>query len=100
MSIDPITKNLFESALGATMPKGPGGTGSVSFADQLKSKIEDVNKLQNDADTAMEQSSVKGATNIHETMIRLEEADMGLRMLAKVRNKALDAYHEVMHMQF
>jgi len=33
-------------------------------------------------------------------MIRLEEADMGLRMLAKVRNKALDAYHEVMHMQF
>ncbi len=100
MRIDPIMKNLFQGASGPTMSKGPGETGSVSFADQLKSKINEVNKLQNDADGAMEQSSIKGATNIHETMIKLEEADMGLRLLAKVRNKALDAYHEVMRMQF
>jgi flagellar hook-basal body complex protein FliE len=33
-------------------------------------------------------------------MIQLEEANMGLLLLAKVRNKALDAYHEIMRMQF
>jgi flagellar hook-basal body complex protein FliE len=100
MRVDPIMKNLFEGAPSATMLKGPDGTGSASFADELKSKIGEVNRLQNEADTAMEQGSVKGATNIHETMIQLEQADMGLRLLAKVRNKALDAYHEVMRMSF
>jgi flagellar hook-basal body complex protein FliE len=48
----------------------------------------------------MAQGAVKGATNIHETMIHMEEANMGLLMLAKVRNKAIDAYHEVMRMSF
>ena len=48
----------------------------------------------------MATGAVKGATNIHETMIHMEEANMGLLMLAKVRNKALDAYHEIMRMQF
>lgn len=100
MRIDPIMKNLFEGAPSATMPKGAGGADSVSFADELKSKIGQVNQLQNEADTAMQESSIKGATEIHETMIKLEQADMGLRLLAKVRNKALSAYTEIMHMSF
>ena len=100
MRIDPIMKNLCEGAPGATMPKSPGGADSTSFADQLKSKISEVNQLQNQADAKMEQGAVKGATNIHETMIQMEEANMGLLMLSKIRNKALDAYHEIMRMQF
>ncbi|MGA2403644.1 MAG: flagellar hook-basal body complex protein FliE [Syntrophobacteraceae bacterium] len=100
MRIDPIMKNLCEGAPGSTMPKSPGGAESTSFADQLKSKIGEVNQLQNQADSAMASATVKGASNIHETMIHLEEANMGLLMLTKVRNKALDAYHEVLRMQF
>ena len=100
MRIDPIMKNLCEGATGVTMPKSPVGTDSTSFADQLKSKIGEVNQLQNDGDAAMAQGAVKGATNIHETMIQMEEANMSLLMLAKIRNKALDAYHEVMRMSF
>ncbi len=101
MRIDPIIKNLCEGAPGATMLKSPGAAEATnSFADQLKSKISEVNQLQNQGDAAMSTAAVKGATGIHETMIHLEEANMGLLMLAKVRNKALDAYHEVMRMQF
>ncbi len=101
MRIDPIMKNLCEGAPGSTMSNGAGAAESAtSFADQLKSKIGEVNQLQNEADAAMAAASVKGASNIHETMIRLEEANMGLLLLAKIRNKALDAYHEMMRMQF
>ena len=100
MRIDPIMKNLYEGAPGSTMPKGSSGVESTSFADQLESKIGEVNELQNKADSAMEAASVKGASNIHETMIQIEEANMGMLLLAKVRNKALDAYHEMMRMQF
>jgi flagellar hook-basal body complex protein FliE len=41
-----------------------------------------------------------GAEKIHETMIKLEEAGISMRLLLKVRSKALDAYQEVMRMQF
>ena len=100
MPISPIMKNLYEGAPSAIMPKSPGGAESTSFADQLKAKIGEVNQLQNASDVKMEQGAVKGAANIHETMIHMEEANMGLLLLAKVRNKALDAYHEVMRMSF
>ena len=100
MQIDPIMKNLCQGAPGVTMPKSPGAAEPTSFADQLKSKIGEVNQLQNEADTAMQTATAKGASNVHETMIHLEEANMGLLLFSKVRNKALDAYHEVMRMQF
>jgi flagellar hook-basal body complex protein FliE len=100
MRIDPIMKNLCEGAPGVTMPKGPGGAESTSFVDELKSKIGEVNQLQNQSDARMQQGAVKGASGIHETMIQMEEANMGLLLLAKVRNKAIDAYHEVLHMTF
>jgi len=100
MRIDPIMKNLCEGAPGVTMPKGSGGAEPASFADELKSKIGEVNQLQNQADARMQQGAVKGASNIHETMIQMEEANMGLLLLAKVRNKAIDAYHELLHMTF
>ncbi len=100
MLINPIMKNLCEGAPSATMPKSPGGADSTSFADQLKARISEVNQLQAASDAKMEQGAVKGATNIHETMIHMEEANLSLLMLAKVRNKALDAYHEVMRMTF
>jgi flagellar hook-basal body complex protein FliE len=100
MRIDPIIRNLQESASGVQKSKGAVGADSSSFAEMLKSKVGEVNQIQNQADQAMAESSVNGASNIHETMIKLEEADMGMRFLAKVRNKALDAYHEMMRMQF
>jgi flagellar hook-basal body complex protein FliE len=100
MRIDPIISNLHDGVSGVQVSRDAAATDSSSFLDELKSKVGEVNKLQTQADQAMSESTVNGASNIHETMIRLEEADMGMRFLAKVRNKALDAYHEMMRMQF
>lgn len=100
MRIDPIIRNLSQDASGLKMPKSPGAAEPASFADQLQAKLGEVNRLQQQADGAMAESSVKGAANIHETMIRVEEADLSLRLMTKIRSKALDAYHEVMRMQF
>jgi len=97
MRVDPTIRNLPGSV--QTIGKSQA-SGKDSFADQLKTKISEVNQVQNQADKAMAESAVKGATNIHETMIHLEEADISLRLMTKVRNKALDAYHEIMRMQF
>ncbi len=70
------------------------------FAESLKAGIDAVDRLQHQADRAMQEGAVAGATRIDETMIKLEQADLSLRMLLKVRNKALEAYQEMMRMQF
>ena len=80
--------------------KASSTTSPSSFAEELKAKMYEADQFQHKADQAMEAGAVQGAENIHESMIKLEEADLSLRLLMKVRNKALDAYQEVMRMQF
>ena len=98
MRIQPYAPKIQQGA--ATPPAQSGNASGASFIDELKSEIQTVNQLQNQSDQAMVEGSVSGATNVHEAMIKLQEADISLRLLSSVRNKAIDAYHEVMRMQF
>ncbi|SFM47806.1 flagellar hook-basal body complex protein FliE [Thermodesulforhabdus norvegica] len=71
-----------------------------SFWEALKDRIEEVDAFQKAADRAMEKGAIQGAEDIHEAMIRLQEAEISLRLFIEVRNKALEAYREIMRMQF
>ena len=76
-----------------TRPKDGG------FADVIKQAVERVNDMEQEADQSV-QHLVTGQGGIHETMIALQKADISLRLLLQIRNKALDAYREVMRMGF
>ena len=69
------------------------------FADVIKQAVERVNDMEQEADQSV-QHLVTGKAGIHETMIALQKADISLRLLLQIRNKAMDAYREVMRMQF
>jgi len=71
-----------------------------SFSEELKSTVKSVNDRHLQADQTMATAAVEGPNKIHETMIQLEEAEISTRLLLKVRSKALDAYQEIMRMQF
>ena len=43
---------------------------------------------------------LQGKADIHETMIALQKADISMRLLLTIRNKVIEAYREIMHMQF
>lgn len=73
--------------------------GKESFADVLKSSIEKVNGLQNEADQATQDLLVGKDTNIHQVMIAMEKADLSFQMMMQVRNKIVNAYEEMMRMQ-
>ena len=98
MRINPYLQG--PSSIPAIPSRKTSDLGSGDFADSLKASIGAVDKLQHQADQAMQEGAVSGATRIDETMIKLEEADISLRMLLRVRNKALEAYQEMMRMQF
>jgi flagellar hook-basal body complex protein FliE len=68
------------------------------FGDALMKSISAVNKAQVGADSAAEQIAAGETKNLHEAMIKLEEADISLRLMVQVRNKAVEAYQEIMRM--
>tara|TARA_B100001248_G_scaffold262154_1_gene256420 strand:+ start:17112 stop:17450 length:339 start_codon:yes stop_codon:yes gene_type:complete len=81
--------------------KSPGGAkqGEVTFADNLQTAVEKVNTMQVDANQKIEKLMTGESTNIHETMVAVEKADIALKLMTQVRNKIIDAYQEVMKMQ-
>jgi len=73
--------------------------GQTSFGDMLKQSINEVDKLQGEADKAITELATGQAQNLHSTLIALEKADVSFQLMMQVRNKILDAYREVMRMQ-
>ncbi len=69
------------------------------FSTLISSHIEQVNDAQQAADDAIAKLHSGEAQNLHDVMIAVEQADLSLRMLVQIRNKALSAYDEIMRMQ-
>lgn len=69
------------------------------FGDTFNRAVKKVNDLLNNADNSIEQV-VNGNLGIQEGMLNIWKADTSLRLLLQARNKALDAYKEIMRMQF
>ena len=72
---------------------------SSAFGDMLKNMVSETNKTQAIGDNAVANLEAGNAEHLHEVMIAVEEAEMSLKMLVQVRNKALAAYEEIMRMQ-
>ena len=69
---------------------------SPSFGQMLQSALGQVNSLQTHAGQ-MAQSFAQGKTSdIHTVMIASEQATLALQMTTQIRNKAVDAYQEIM----
>lgn len=76
-----------------------GKGGKTSFGDILKDTVGEINKLQMDADRAIAKVELGNSASIHEAMIALEKASISFRAMMEVRNRIIEAYHEVMRMQ-
>ncbi|PIE58467.1 MAG: flagellar hook-basal body complex protein FliE [Desulfobulbus propionicus] len=70
-----------------------------TFQDMLGDLISDVSAQEQQADLAMQKLHTGEEKNLHEAMILMEQADISLRYLVEVRNKALEAYQSIMQMQ-
>ena len=79
-------------------------TSSVStavegFSDILSDTIKQVNNKQVEANSAINKLQTGEAESLHNVMIAMEEADLSLRMLVQMRNKAQEAYDTIMRLQ-
>jgi len=71
----------------------------TSFSDILKKSIEQVNNAQLQADEAIKKAVSGENTDIHDTMIAIQKADVSLKLMMEVRNKLLEAYQDIIRTQ-
>ncbi|MCC5828253.1 MAG: flagellar hook-basal body complex protein FliE [Phycisphaeraceae bacterium] len=76
-------------------PVGPGQETGPSFKDVLKANIDQVNRLQQDAEMAIEDLVSGRRDDVGKVLVAKEKADMAFQMLLQVRNKLADAYEEI-----
>jgi flagellar hook-basal body complex protein FliE len=87
------------SALPQLSPSGPKAAAQdKGFGDVLKDAVAEVNRLQTEADQAVEGLVTEKQPSLHGTLVALEKADISFKLMMKVRDKIVDAYREVMRM--
>uniref|UniRef100_I2PXM0 Flagellar hook-basal body complex protein FliE n=1 Tax=Desulfovibrio sp. U5L TaxID=596152 RepID=I2PXM0_9BACT len=108
MAIPPIALSAYQNAMARTgaidtkvsrslaKPAAP----AEGFGNMLTDSLKNVNNLQNTKND-MVQSFASGETqNVHELMINLQKAGVAMQMTTAVRGKVLEAYRELVKMQF
>lgn len=77
---------------------GPSSSvdGAGKFFSELVSKVNDI---QVQSDKSIQGLASGENKNLHEVMIAVEKASISFQFMSQVRNKALEAYQEVMRMQ-
>lgn len=83
-------------AVGTPLPS-PADAGA-SFADALKGAVAEANGKAVEADSQVRGLMV-GEGSVHQAMIAMQDASVAMEMVVAVRNKALEAYNEIMRMQ-
>lgn len=81
-----------------TVPKVDKPEGG-DFAGTIKNAVNDVNKLQTNADQMATKLAAGDAVEVHQAMIAMQKASQALNLTIQVRNKVIEAYQEVMRTQ-
>lgn len=72
---------------------------SVPFKDMLKGLVDQVDTLQKEADASIQGLATGETQNVHDVVLKMEEAGIAFDLMMKVRDKLLEAYQQVIKMQ-
>jgi flagellar hook-basal body complex protein FliE len=69
--------------------------GSNAFAKELKSALNEVNELQVDKEVAMSDMATGQVKDLHQAALAIGKAEINMKLMLEIRNKALSAYKEI-----
>ena len=93
-----INNNMLSPSGSSPAVKQTTQPATASFSQMLKGSLDQVNQLQNEANTSIDNLANGTQTDIHQTMIAVEKADISFELLMQIRNKLIAAYDKVMRM--
>jgi flagellar hook-basal body complex protein FliE len=71
----------------------------TSFTQMLQNGLKELNQEQKDAYQAMQDIATGKVENLQEAVQKIESAELSLKLALEVKNKAINAYKEIMRMQ-
>ena len=83
-----------EAAAGAAA----AGAGTQSFGQTLTKALDGLSGMQTKADGLAVQAATGDLTNVHDYMIAATEASLATELTVAVRNKAVEAFNQIMNM--
>ncbi|GGK18228.1 flagellar hook-basal body complex protein FliE [Pilimelia terevasa] len=83
--------------IGATT--GVEGAGKADFASTLASSLQQVQDMQHKTSDLSVQAATGTLSDVHDYMIASAESGIATQLTSAVRNKAVEAFQEIMRMQ-
>lgn len=77
----------------------PAAENAANFGDILANALTEVNSLQKNAEKSAIDLVTGKLQDVSQVTIAAEKASIALQLTMQVRNKAVDAYQEIMRMQ-
>jgi flagellar hook-basal body complex protein FliE len=99
MALIPVGPVSGVTGTGYLPPVSPTTTGDTGFATALTGAVDNLQQLQTTSNTLAVQAVTGNLDDIHSAMIASTRAQVSLELVAAVRNKAVDAFNEIMRMQ-
>jgi flagellar hook-basal body complex protein FliE len=96
MSMNPIQNISTPLTLSSSVLAGKDAAqGADSFKNYLLDSIQQVNEMQQQADSAVEKFATGGDVSPAEVLTAVQKADLAFKMMLQVRNKLVQAYQDV-----
>jgi len=84
---------------GPELPGADAAPEAGKFGNMLRTAFHNVNDMQIKGDEAVRQMVSGENTDIHNTMITLQKAQVSFELMMQVRNKIVAAYEQIRTMQ-
>jgi flagellar hook-basal body complex protein FliE len=90
------TENAFRAPSADTPASAPtSGAREASFEGVLMRTVEEANAADRTASAKIEALASGASDDLHGTMISAKEAEISIKLVGSIRNKVLDAFHEI-----
>ena len=70
-------------------------SGGEAFADQLKAALKEENTIQEEKEVAVAELATGEVKDLHQAAIAIGKAEISMKLMLEIRNKALSAYKEI-----
>lgn len=99
MNILPLTSQTTPAKAGQLQAGTKAQTPAQQIGQSFTQALDNLNTSANSSDALIQKLAAGENVDLHQVMIATQETDIRFRVAMAMRDKLVDAYHEVMRMQ-
>ena len=100
MAIPPLSSvTAAIPSLPTAKPVATEAVGGSGFGDMVAKALQSVQQSHASADSLAQGAATGNATDVHDYMIAATQANLATELTVAVRNKAVEAFNDIMRMQ-